>query len=102
MLRNHHRINRRADAELTVLEQAVAAGVGARAQWLAPLADELQRLIAIVNNQKFTDADVLRLVEAGRARLPELFAELDPAAFSAQLTAALGAAARAGLQDSLA
>lgn len=94
-----------ADPEATIdsiVTQAVADGVGARRQWLAPLAAEIQRLIAVAKTEHLTDADVVRLVEAGRARLPDLFTELDVPAFAKHLTAAAGTAARVALESNVA
>ncbi len=83
----------------SIVEEGLAQGLGARRRWLAPLREEIQRLIATAKDARFDDADVTRLIRAGQERLPELFEELDPAQFSEHLNKVAGAAALQGLQD---
>lgn len=85
-----------------IVTQAVADGLRARRQWLAPLSAEIRRIVALARDERLTDADALRLVEAARARLPELTGELDAAAFSRHLVAVAGTAARLALEEQLA
>ena len=77
----------------------MAQGVGARRRWLAPLREEIQRLLTTAQNDRFDDAQVVRLIRAGQERLPELFEDLDVAQFSEHLNKVAGAAALQGLQD---
>lgn len=84
-----------------VAATALAAGVGARRSWLAPLNEELRRLAVVAADPKRSDAEVIKLIAAGKDRLPELFTDLDTSAVAKHLTAVLGAAARGGAVEGL-
>lgn len=95
------RTPRRTDRErrLEEIVDLAARDLGARRAWLAPLNAELRRLADLSADDERTDAEVVRLIEAGRRRLPELFADIDANAFAEHLTGVLGAAARSGAEE---
>lgn len=85
----------------SIVGEALARGLGARMAWLQPLDQEIRRLAEVASDPNRSDAELLRLIQAGRDRLPELFFEMDTGALAEHLAGVLGAAAKAGATDRL-
>lgn len=85
-----------------VVESAIADAVGARRQWLAPLSEEIDRLARLARNDRISDADFTKFVQAANSRLPELFTDLNPEVLADSLEASLGTAAVEGLREAIA
>lgn len=79
----------------------VADAAGARAKWLEPVSQEMDRLAALARKGNISDEELAKFLEKAIERLPDLFADLDKSAFIERIEAGLGAAALAGAADAL-
>jgi phage gp29-like protein len=81
-----------------IIPAAIARVTDARARWLEPLGETMDRLIAAARNGSMDNAALDSFIAEAAANMPDLFASLDRAALADALEDALGAAALKGVQ----
>lgn len=91
--------NRRTGAADPV--QSMSDQLGVPAEWNAPVADLWRELIAKVEDEAVSDADLLAFIEAAAQRIPELWADMDVESLAGLIEGALGASALQGLRAGL-
>lgn len=81
--------------------ERVARALGVPAPWVLPISDLLAELESRAADGELTEREVLDLLEEARARLPELFEEMDFDELAGVIEAGLGRAALEGLREAV-
>jgi hypothetical protein len=74
---------------------------GVASQWLSGVKPSFDRLAALAMSDNVTDDDFLKVVEAAKVQLPELFDKLDTKVLQKAFEDSSGTALMAGVEDSL-
>lgn len=93
--------NRRKAAAAASQEDGLAALLGVKSEWVAPVRKEWAELIAKIADETVNDDDLFDFLDAAADRLPELFDEMEVEEFAEMLAATQGEAFLEGVRETL-
>lgn len=88
-------------ANRATLKDGLAELLGARSEWLAPVAQLFDSIEKAARNGELSDSDLLTAVEEAALRLPELFADMDVNALAGALETSMKDAAQKAAANSV-